>query len=186
MLRVNPTKQLFHLMHNRLAFNNLPDDNGNLLNIALYDSTYKRVPTYFGELVYVDESINSLFIDYVIYNISELTLDFDELESPDDTYQFWLVYKDKNGETILRYIEDTPVSSFDPGSVVTTSAPSSSLTSGNTARYRLRINNLHENKPDDAVYWSMWMRSCDNSHGTILPGTYTAGSSLCITALTAI
>lgn len=163
----NNVKTLYHIIHNGLAISNTSVQRETAESL---DPLYKKIPTYFGEYLYIDEvAVPNLVFTITLLNLYSSGLNFIGLPT-DDKYQLWIRYLDSNGNTLAKPNTST---GFLPESITVLNVPSGTYSYLQEYTYTFIINNLHFEKPNNASYWALYFRPVDNLHGTIFIEGYT-------------
>lgn len=137
------------------------------------------IPTHFGEQVKIDQNVNNLRIRLRLVNFTGQSLEFAQLQ-PDDRVQVWICYYKPNGILANEDIEHVS-SAFFPESTVINDSPSSIIEQGNTYSYDITVNNIHHQKPENADYWSIFVRPVSYNLGTHGIGAHSPIDSLAFT-----
>lgn len=126
-------------------------------------STYPVYPCSLMETYAVDTTLfNSFRLFIRAVNYSGYTLTFSG--SGEEQLQMWVLFQDENGNNITKPGTSSVV--FNPGEVVYMSLPNGSYENGEEFAYRLSVQNIWSEMPDNAITYSLYIRYITTELGT--------------------
>lgn len=106
------------------------------------------IPTYLGQIVKIPSSYNGMHISLSYYRDGSGTISI-------DGYQIWLNFYDEDDNLLTK---EGGSSAFDPASYTEITTFPSTLASGASGTFRIRLNDYQYEMPEEAVSWTVYIR----------------------------